>query len=266
LREEPGDPEAVCGLAGAVLARRAPQEALDLVIQARRIHPNHAGLLAMQSAAYRGLSRFDEALVCIDTAIALAPRDPNHRLARVHLLMALNRAVDAVAEVEAGLALAGSMPELLNAKGILSTRTGRKHAGVAAFRAAFDNDPGCAEYAHNLAVALSELGYHRDALRFAERAYLNEPGETSYRLGLARCFIALGRLAEAQEMLQAARVLGPQDVAATDMLSAKLRCYIVDIIDICFTENCLSLPISLPDARDRAINRHQPRYFIPELI
>jgi tetratricopeptide (TPR) repeat protein len=222
LRETPSDPDVICGLAGAALSRKGAQEAFDLLVQARQMHPNHAGLLATLSAAHRALGRIDEALVCIDTAIRLAPREPGHRLARVQLLMMQNRLADALGEVEAGLALADAMPDLLNAKGILLTRQGAPQAAAAAFRAAFAADPGRAEFANNLARTLQDLGQSAEALRFAERAYLSEPGDPAYQRGLARCLVALGRLQEAKETLQAVLALSPNDVAATDMLAALL--------------------------------------------
>jgi tetratricopeptide (TPR) repeat protein len=225
LHQSPSDADAICGLAGTALARRAPQEAFDLLAKARPAHPKHAGLLAALSLAHSALGRFDEALICIDTAIRLAPDDPGHRLSHVQLLLALNRpgdALAAIAAVEESLGDAGRTPDLLNAKGMLLMQTGRSHAGIAAFRAAFSADPGRVEFAHNLALALHGLGYAEDALRFAERAYLNDPGDVAYRLSFARCLISLGRLQDAKDMLQTALALAPQDVAAMGLLAGLL--------------------------------------------
>lgn len=225
LQQSPSDPDAICGLAGTALARRAPEEAFDLLARARPLHPQHAGLLATLSSAHRALGRFDEALICVETAIRLAPNDPGHRLAHVQLLLALNRPSDALAAItatEESLGDAGRTPDLLNAKGMLLMRTGESHAGIAAFRAAFSADPGRVEFAHNLALALHGLGYAEDALRFAERAYLNDPGDVAYRLSFARCLISLGRLQDAKDMLQTALALAPQDVAATGLLAGLL--------------------------------------------
>lgn len=225
LQQAPADPDAICGLAGAALSRRAPQEAFDILAKARSIYPQHAGLIAALSAAHRGLGNFEEARICIETAIRLAPEDPGHRLAHVQTLMALNRpaeALAAIATVEASLGDAGRTPDLLNAKGMLLMRFGDKQAGLSAFRTAFAADPNRVEFAHNLAVALHGLGHAEEALRCAERAYLNEPGDVTYRLNLARCLVALGRLQEARQMLQEALALAPQDIAATGLLAGLL--------------------------------------------
>ncbi|HTJ03198.1 MAG TPA: tetratricopeptide repeat protein, partial [Methylovirgula sp.] len=225
LHQSPSDPDAICGLAGTALARRAPQEAFDLLAKARPIHPQHAGLLALLSSAHSALGRFQEALVCIDAAIRIAPDDPGHRSTYVQLLLALNRPDDALAAIiaaEESLGERGRTPDLMNVKGMLLMQRGESRAGIEAFRAAFEVDPDRVEFAHNLAVALHGLGYAEEALRFAERAYLNDPGDVGYRLGFARCLISLGRLQEAKEMLQRAQALAPQDVAAIGLLAGLL--------------------------------------------
>ncbi|MHB8885011.1 MAG: tetratricopeptide repeat protein [Methylovirgula sp.] len=220
LRDAPWDPDALCGLAGAALAKGAKEEAFAVLVKARDVHPSHAGLLASLCAAHSAFGRFDEALVCIDAAIRMAPNDPGHRLAHVQVLMAQNRPIEAFEAVEASLAFASGHPDLLNAKGILLVRLGRKEAAAAAFQAAHAADPKRAEIAHNLAGALGDLGWHEEALGFAERAYLNEPGDPLYRNNLARCLASLGRLEEAKEAAKAALALSPQDMAATDMLAS----------------------------------------------
>ena len=220
LHEAPWDADVLCGLAGAALARNAPNEALELLVQARRVHANHAGLLAMLSATHRALGNFDNALICIDTAVRLAPSEASHRLAHIQLLMALNRPAEALQSIEASLDLGGFQADLLNAKGMLLVRLGEKEAGVAAFHAAYAAEPKRAEIAHNLSLALYDLGALEEAFAFAERAYLNEPGDPTFRLNMARCLAALGRLDEAKAAARAILALSPQDIGAVDLLSS----------------------------------------------
>lgn len=220
LHEAPWDADVLCGLVGAALARNAPNEALDLLVQARRVHANHAGLLAMLSATHRALSNFDDALICIDAAVRLAPGEASHRLAHVQLLMALNRPAEALQAIEASLDLGGFRADLLNAKGMLLVRLGEKEAGIAAFRAAYAAEPKRAEITYNLALALYDRGAFEEAFAFAERAYLNEPGDPGFRLNMARCLAALGRLDEAKTAARAILALSPQDISAVDLLSS----------------------------------------------
>ena len=219
LRRDPGDPDAISGLASLALARGEAQMAFEALARARATHPSHGGILAALANAHYALGRRDDAMMCIETAISLAPEISAHRLTRIQMLMEQNRPAEALAAAEAALASGGDEPGLLNAKGAALFALSRVPDSVACFAKAHAAEPDRSDAAHNLALALALLGRVEEAVVYAERAYIHEPADPAYRVHFARLLLAVGRGDEARHMAQSAVAIAPLDVAAHESLA-----------------------------------------------
>jgi tetratricopeptide (TPR) repeat protein len=219
LRRDPGDADAICGLASLALVRGEAQKAFEVLARARAAHPSHSGILAALANAHYGLGRPQDAMACIETAIRLAPDAPSHRLARIQMLMEQGRHTEALADAETALARSGDDAGLLSAKGAALMALSRVAESADCFAKAHVAEPDRADAAHNLALALALLGRPDEAVIYAERAYIQEPADPAYRVHLARLLLAVARAEEAREMAQSAVAIAPLDVAAHELLA-----------------------------------------------
>ncbi len=218
LRRAPGDADAISGFASLALMRGEAQKAFDMLSHARMAHPAHSGILAALANAHYVLRRRDEAMVCIGTAIHLAPDVASHRLARIQMLMEQGRHAEALADAEAALARIGDEAGLLNVAGAALLALSRIPESAERFAKAHAAEPDRADTAHNLALALALLGRPEEALLYAERAYIHEPADPAYRVHFARLLLAVGRCEEARDVARSAVAIAPLDAAAHEIL------------------------------------------------
>lgn len=102
-----------------------------------------------EAAVERAAGRFDAALAAVERGLSYAPRDPDARLARARLLLALSRPVEALDVLDPLIAERGPSARALTERGIALVRVGRSAEGERDLREALTlypaNGPARAE-------------------------------------------------------------------------------------------------------------------------
>ncbi|MET4331071.1 tetratricopeptide (TPR) repeat protein [Bradyrhizobium sp. i1.15.2] len=213
------DPDTLSAKAALALARQRTELAFELLAEAATGHPDHAGLATNLGIAHEMLGRFDEAVICLKRAAALAPRSQEIKLTLAHALesrgdVAEARAITkAVVEHEPG-----------NARALLQLGTldiglrDYSSAEIALLRALelVPNDP---DTLRNLSVLLFECGCFEQALNVAEHAHLRAPLDTAGLSHLAYCRAAMGLWAEAEATCRRLLAYAPTHLGAREILT-----------------------------------------------
>ncbi len=183
------------------LAERAPGEA------------NVWYLLGM--AAFR-MGHGEEALSCLDRALAIRPKGPVMRMHRGQVRCALGRMQEGLEDLREAVRL---KPDLAEAQEALTTalaNLGRQGEAIEACRTALARMPGLVGIRARLADLLEQKSRLDEAAREAEAVLQARPGDSRARFILARVEARRGELASARDRLQAllAQRLPPQQVSA----------------------------------------------------
>ncbi|WP_024508457.1 tetratricopeptide repeat protein [Bradyrhizobium sp. ARR65] len=214
-----GDPDTLNAKATLALARERTELAFELLAEAATGHPAHAGLATNLGIAHEMLGRFDEAVICLKRAAALAPRNQEIKLALAHALDSRGDVAEARAITEAVV-----QDEPGNARALLQLGTidlGLRDylsAEIALLRALelVPNDP---DTLRNLSVLLLERGCFEEALQVAEHAHLRAPLDMAGLSHLAYCRAAMGLWAEAEATCRRLLAYAPIHLGAREILA-----------------------------------------------
>lgn len=197
------------GIVKAQLGRVS--EAHRLFAAAARINPRVPAVWANLAQALKGLKRSDEALACLDKALALAPDDVAILNQHANLLLSLGRADDALAAFRKVLARAPQHAEARLNCGVAQAALGSPERALGEFDAALAMLPGHAGAHHNRGFALHELGRYAAALEAHDQALRLAPDYAAAWYGRGRALAALNRHDEALASYGKARGNGKDD-------------------------------------------------------
>ncbi len=187
---------------GHVLRRqRRSSEAENSLQAALRIQPDHLRALRTLGMLHLGSGRPEEAAELLRRAIELAPDQPE---LRGFLGIALHRSGDLEGAEQAyrqALAIDPRDVDTWMNLGITLQDRGCLDDAIAAYREAGSRDPGLAAPRHRLAEALLASGLPQQALQEAERAGTLDPGHPTGVALRITALQAIGRGAEAEELL-----------------------------------------------------------------
>ena len=176
--------------------------------------------LAHERRGSRALSagRHAEAAEAFRAGLALAPDDPTlrHRLG-----VALDMAGDArgaLAQFEAALAAAPDLADAHFSLGELLARDGRYAEAIGRYEAAVDSRPSYVEARMALADTLSLAGRLGDAAAEFERVVEADPASDQAWMGRGVALVQLGRHREARDWLDRAQLVHPGHTLLTNLL------------------------------------------------
>ena len=176
--------------------------------------------LAHERRGSRALSagRHAEAAEAFRAGLALTPDDPTlrHRLG-----VALSMAGDtrgATAQFEAALAVAPDLADAHFSLGELLARDGRYGEAIARYEAAVERRPGYVDARMALADTLSLAGRLGDAAEEFERVVEADPASDQAWMGRGVALVQLGRHREARGWLERAQLVHPGHALLTNLL------------------------------------------------
>jgi tetratricopeptide (TPR) repeat protein len=247
LESDPRHPDALhlLGLIAHQTGHSRP--ARDLIAQAIRQRPNAPPFHNSLGIVCLGLGELDRAEAALATAIKLAPGygEPHLNLGNLHrrrgdkaaaercfrqaiacnaqlvearnnlgtLLLELDRAEEAVAALEAALALKPGDPQVLCNLGAARDALGRDDA-VDCFRQALATRPDDVKALTGLGKIYLEREHVGEAAGCFERAMALEPASADHRLNLALARVKQQQFHEARQLYAAAAAMEPDRAAA----------------------------------------------------
>jgi len=165
----------------------------------------HSGL----GAAFLNGDRDDEAIVQLQAALVINPRDVRSHCNLGHALYKKGRVDEALAQYAVTLTMNPNYPKAHYNLGAALLKMGREDEAIAQFQAALEIDPDDAEAHYNLGLALLQKREIDEALAEFQRALVSNPGyaEAHYNLGLV--LFRAGRMDEGIVQLQKALEIKP---------------------------------------------------------
>lgn len=184
-------------------------EALTLAAEAVALDPEHPRYLLGQAKICLSLSDADCARAAVAQALGMLPDEPSAAVVGLEVAAATQRRSESMAAVEAFIAeLDKSVPprvagtahflhySLLRAAQELDAANEAMELAVAA-------DPSNPSYLYHHTVDFLAKGQVRSALKDAETCVANRPNEWRYQAALVWTLLAMDRVVEAQEHLEA---------------------------------------------------------------
>jgi len=228
LAARPDDPWVLNGLSGVALLRRDTAAAERLIGAAARLLPGEPEILANLASLHTECGRLDNAEICLDEAVRLAPRHAGIRERRAELLLSQRRPLEAAAEAQQALECDPERPRAWLLRGLCALAVSDRPLAIACFEEAVALDDACIEAWHNLAEVHASLGDEAVAVDCAERAYLCAASDPVHIVTLAR-LLAARDPRRSSELVRRALALTPgylpalelQALAATDDASAR---------------------------------------------
>ncbi len=198
LHADRGDVEEALALLDAALALRPP------------LSPRmRVGLWVNRGLMYMKAERLDEALVDLDRAVAIEPRNLAALANRSNLHQRCGRLELALADLDRALAIAPEDPRLLCNRGRVRVAQGDYEAALLDYDRAIRNDPRQHEIWVNRAEARRRLGDEVGAMADFHAALRIYPGDAMAHFGLGHGALRRGEVDLALEHLDRAVELDP---------------------------------------------------------
>ncbi len=228
LASAPEQVDALLLRATSALARGAVEPAFQLLAALAGRFPGRADVIANLGAAHGAMGRAEEAFICLEQAVRLAPDVGARRAELAALLLAREDTARARAEILAVQRLAEMAGDAaLAAEGWslaarLLLQEGRPGLAETAFRRALALRPAHAADLALLADLLMVLERPQEALAAADGAYLAAPADPAHALARACRLMDVGRLGEAEAAIRRVVAIIPHDLLANDALARLL--------------------------------------------
>lgn len=216
LAARPNDPWVLNGLGGIALRRRDLPMAEKLIGAAATLLPGEPELLANLAALHAECGRLEEARLCLDEAVRLAPDHAGIRERRAELLLALQRPEGAAQDALLALQRDSSRVRAWVLRGLAALAAADRQTALACFRQAATLDETCLEAWHNLSELHAALGDETAACDCAERAYLGAPSDPLHIVTLARS-LSEREPERARALLRRALALAPVYLPALEL-------------------------------------------------
>jgi tetratricopeptide (TPR) repeat protein len=155
-------------------------------------------------------------------ALELDPMDANTRAELADLLVHMERADEAVAEIHKSIALEPEMPFSHEVLGRMEYfELGHLDEAIKHFRTAYSLDPELGSAASFVAVVYAELGSREEALAWTERSLQLSPTKVWARMGAYFALMMLGEEDEAVAHMERAMELNPRNPHVLRELGAR---------------------------------------------
>lgn len=213
------DPDTLNARATLALARRRAEHAFELLADAATAYPDHAGLAANLGIAHEMLRRFDEAVICLERASALAPQNEDLKLTLAHALLSRGDIKEARAITEAALQREPGNARAFLQLGTIDLAMQDRASAEAALARALELAPDDADTLRNLSTLLVERGRFEEALNLAECAHLRAPLDSAVLLHLAYCRAAAGLWPQAEAACRKLLAYAPAHLGAREILA-----------------------------------------------
>lgn len=209
VRRDAGNIRALITAGEALFAAGSREAALALLREGAALVPDSAGAQRVLSGFLTATGAVDEAEPHARRAVALAPALPEPHLHLAHVLFARRHHAQAVAPLQAALAL---QPDHVAAWHMLSSawqQAGQLAQALKASDHAIALAPHNAEYALHRAALLNARACHGDALAELRRASALAPHDARIARALSGVLELLGDLAAARKEAARASTLAP---------------------------------------------------------
>ncbi|WP_027556295.1 lipopolysaccharide assembly protein LapB [Bradyrhizobium sp. Cp5.3] len=213
------DPDTLNARATLALARQRIEIAFEMLSEAATIYPEHAGLTTNLGIAHGLLGREEEAVICLQRAAALAPRNQEIKLALAHALLSRGEVADARAMTEAIVQHEPGNARALLQLGAIEFALGHNSSAETVLRRTLEIAPEDPDALGNLSVLMLERGRLDEALGLAERAHLRAPLDIAGLLRLAYCRAATGRWPQAEATCKKLLAHAPAHIGAREILA-----------------------------------------------
>lgn len=225
LATAPGDVDAWAIRGTLHLAKGQAEPAFEIFGRLAQVAPQRADVLANLGLVHRLENRGEEARLCYEQAIALAPEVGTYRCALVGILLSLGEMEAAKAEMRiladlpSALTDATLQGEIFGLDARIALLENRPAAAERAIRRALEARSGTDGDLVLLSDALAQLGRRDEALRAAESAYLLAPASPDLSCLLARRMMEAGQMAPAEQQLKRLAAVAPFHPEAIFLLS-----------------------------------------------
>jgi len=206
----PGSSEAHFLLGATLHGLNRLYAALAAFEQALVLEPAHLQAAHGSLAVLCQLGRANEARGRVEALLQDHPRDPQLHYNAAYVFEALGDLARAVEHYDSALEVLPDNFEALLNRGVALTRLGRLSEAFENNRRLAAAHPQRVEPHFNLAEVSLAASRYEDALLHSERALALDPRHANAMLDRGLALAALGRLAEAQEILERAKALGAQ--------------------------------------------------------
>jgi len=223
LRAEAGERAALHHALGNVLkTRRAFDEALDALDEARTGHPDPVRLAKDRAGVLQHLRRFDDAAEVLGEAVALAPLDLDAHLQLNEMLYRQGRDEAFLRSYDDAARRVPASPLLPVARAQLLLRLGDLGGAAAAYRQALQLAPGHAAARIGLARVLErqDAGLAHDAYA---SAVAQAPGDPAVLVACGSFLLRDGDARGAQSLAERAHDLDPEGQEALALLTLAYR-------------------------------------------
>jgi tetratricopeptide (TPR) repeat protein len=213
IRQDP-KPEYLCSLGIALQAQGRHDEALNVFDKAVQLRPDDAGLWKHLGGALMELQRPADALLSMQHASKLDPRDCDAAYKTLFLLHTLGRFEQALAQFDRCDELQPDHVPALQLRALSLRGLGRFEEALDVNQQAIALDPDNADTCNNLGDALQSLGRQPEALQWFDRAIALRPDLIQALKNKAFVLTQLHRFDEAVAVYQRILALDPTNAAA----------------------------------------------------
>lgn len=219
LEASPDDAAALNAMGAVALARPDPRAAFDILSAAATCHPGSTGIANNLGIAHQMAGRLDEAVICFERALALAPGTKGPLLSLANASFLRGDPVRARILARQLLALDPNDASALALLGLVDMAAGRLEKADQYLRLALERSPDDPSALRGLSALCFERRLFEDALALAERFQLAAPLDLDGAEQVARCQAALGRYAEAEAALRRLLAVSPNHSGASEILA-----------------------------------------------
>lgn len=199
--------------ADSAISKRAWAEAAARLNDALNVRPDDPTaplLLSNLAAVYTYMESDSLALATYDEVLARAPRMLTPRLGRAKLMLQLGRDLDAYMDFSRAIEIDSLCYDARYYRGMMALYSGGCEQAEGDFKVLADIAPKALDTAIALSALYSLTGRDREAIPYLQRLIEDDPAP-EYYASLAGCYLELGELSDASEVIANGLKLYPRD-------------------------------------------------------
>jgi tetratricopeptide (TPR) repeat protein len=195
----------------AALVKNNPAKALDAAKMAVRSSTGDPADHVVLAYAHQAVFDLEQALVAVDKALEMNPRNDIALLIKARLLFGMDRTADAEAVLTTAASFYPNEAEIQNLSGFIALAEGKTEMAKAAFAAASARSPDLGEPHLGMALAAMRQSDEASAMEQISTAVLLEPQRSLFLSYWAKMLYQLKRFDRSLELLDYAERLDPRD-------------------------------------------------------
>jgi tetratricopeptide (TPR) repeat protein len=168
------------------------EDALHCLNLALAIDPDNIADLRNRAVVLTKLGRFANAVVDYHTALALRPNDPDLLVRRAMAFNQIDRRDEALQDVDRAVALAPNSPDVLNSRVIILDNLGRYTDALTDIDRMLSLQPNHIDAINNSGMILARLGRFKEALICYDRSLALKPEQPQARYNRSLIRLSLG--------------------------------------------------------------------------